>query len=151
MTRRPFIHRWMALLSLCAFTLGQAWLCPSAVWCHDAATGRAHLEVACGGQDCCHASLPGADDSTDVLADGVGASLHDGDGCVDVAVVQMAIRSEHTSACGLETLTPCVLPPTLACVPRTLDGVDRACVIQPSEVLRPPDPLALIEFVILVV
>lgn len=148
MTDRRSIQRLLSLICLWAFTVGQALLGPSAVWCRDSGTGRVHLEVACIGVDGCHAAMPATGDAHD---GGASVSEHEGDACIDVAVVQMAIRADRGAAFDVAALTQFVQQPEQACVPCTTASDRSVHAWRPSEVQRPPDPLGLIQYVILVV
>jgi len=143
------MNRVVAMICLWAFALGQAWMCPSAVWCHDAETGIAHLEVSCGGavEHCCA--------GTPVRAEVHGADrcpcMHDGGGCTDVAAVHEAIHVDRAEIGRIADVAAWPVADASALVrqpePRAA-GRGHATV---ARVPRPGDPLGLIQSVILVV
>ena len=143
------MQRLIAVICLCAFTLGQAWLSPAAVWCHDADTGLVHFEVACGDNPdrCCTVESHVSTTDADHLHGEVGGS--DGCGCTHVAAVQAAIQTDRAELSDVAPAADATMidPSTLIKPALQTCGL---CATPGWQVPRPVDPLGLIEFTILI-
>ena len=143
----------IALVCLWAFTLGQAWLCPSAVWCHDADTGIVHFEIACGGGDdlCCAKAV--GHDAADVHREG--GEIDAGSGCTDVAAVHEAMQVDRAELRLMAAApAPVFGDASLLFEPLFRLHATRVAAPRPEppgHAPRPADPLGLIESVIIVV
>ena len=143
------MQRLIAVICLCAFTLGQAWLSPAAVWCYDADTGLVHFEVACcdNADRCCSVESNVSTTDADHLYGDVGGS--DECGCTHVTVVQAAIQTDRAefSAVAPAAVATMIDPSTL--IKPALQTCE-LCATSGWQVPRPVDPLGLIEFTILI-
>lgn len=143
----------VAMICLWAFALGQAWLSPSAVWCHDADTGIVHFEFACGGSDdlCCAEGA--GHDTADVHHQG--GQVDTGSGCTDVAAVHEAMQVDRAELRLVATAAaPVFGDAKLLFEPLFRLHAPHVAMRRPGppgRVPRPADPLGLIESVIIVV
>ena len=143
------MHRVVAMICLWAFALGQAWMCPSAVWCHDSETGIAHLEISCSGTaDQCCCGTPG---DAVVHGDRPETGACEGGGCTDVAAVHEAIHGERAEVGRIAGAVAWPIADAAALVRHAEARIGRPCFLPVARVPRPGDPLGLIQSVILVV